>query len=139
MTALKLTFIASAIYLAAIGLALLLAPVQFGVGAVPPNASSELIALMRLLGGPFLGISVLNGLFRNAGPSPARRSVVVANVVGFGAVALNDIWGVASGEAREAARIFVIVHVLFTLAFIVFGRPWTGAPTPATDASRSQP
>jgi len=36
----------------------------------------------------------------------------------FGAVAVNDIWGVVSGEARELARIFLLVHLGFTLAFL---------------------
>ena len=114
----KLTFVASAIYMAAVGLGLMLFPLQFGVGAVPLSASPELIALLRLLGGPFLGIAVLNWLTRNAGPSARRDSVLVANIVGFGAVALNDVWGVVSGDARDAARIFLVVHLAFTAAFI---------------------
>src|SRR5215218_9766610 len=104
---LKLTLALSALYLAAVGFGLLLVPLQFGVGAVPPDASPELIALLRLLGGPFLGIAALNWLSRDAGPSTARRAVLVANMVGFGAVAANDIWGVATGEAREIARYFL--------------------------------
>jgi len=119
---LRLTFMISAIYLALVGLALMFAPLQFGVGAVPADASPELIALLRLLGGPFLGIAVLNWLTRDAEPSPARNAIVLANVVGFGTVAVNDVWGVFSGEAREAARIFLVVHLLFTLAFVLLGR-----------------
>jgi hypothetical protein len=46
----------SSMYLAIVGLALMFAPLQFGVGAVPQDASPELIALLRLLGGGrFLG------------------------------------------------------------------------------------
>lgn len=114
---LRLTFTISALYLAAIGLALVLVPLRFGVGAVPADASPQLIALMRLLGGPFLGIAVLNWLSRGAVPSPALRAILLANLAGFGAVAANDIWGVVSGEAREIAKIFLVVHLLFTLAF----------------------
>jgi hypothetical protein len=124
--ALKLTLISSAIYLAVVGLALMLAPLQFGIGAVPTNASPELIALLRLLGGPLLGIAVLNWLTRNAEPSPARTAIVVANVVGFGTVAANDVWSVFSGEARDVAKIFLVVHLLFTLGFVLFGRPKLG-------------
>jgi hypothetical protein len=69
-----------------------------------------------------LATPVLNWLIRNAEPSPARNAIVIANVVGFGAVAANDIWSVFGGEAREAAKIFLIVHLLFTLAFVLFGR-----------------
>jgi hypothetical protein len=116
---LKLVFIASAIYLALIGLGLMLVPLKFGVGAVPADASSELIALMRLLGGPFLGIAVLNWLSRDAPPSRTRNGIIIANIVGFGAVAANDVHGVLSGDAREIAKVFLVVHMLFTLAFTV--------------------
>src|SRR6266498_2190905 len=119
---LKLTLTLSSIYLAAVGVALIFVPLQFGVGAVPPEASPQLIALLRLLGGPFLGIAVLNWLSRDAGSSAALRPVLIANIIGFGAVAANDLWGVATGESREIARIFLVVHLLFTLAFVVAAR-----------------
>jgi hypothetical protein len=118
----RLTFTLSALYLAAIGLGLLIVPLKFGVGAVPTDASPELVALLRLLGGPFLGIAVLNWLSRNAEPSRLLRAVLLANIVGFGTVAANDVWGVASGEAREIARYFLVVHLLFTLAFLASAR-----------------
>lgn len=101
--------------------ALLLFPLQFGVGAVP--AAPELIALLRLLGGSFLGIAVLNWLARDAEPSTALRAVLLANLADFGAVAANDVWGVvASGEVREIAKIFLVIHLLFTLAFVAAAR-----------------
>jgi hypothetical protein len=119
---LKLTLTLSSIYLAAVGLALIFVPLQFGIGAVPPDASPQLIALLRLLGGPFLGIAVLNWLSRDAETSAALRPVLIANIIGFGAVAANDLWGVATGESREIARIFLVVHLLFTLAFVMIAR-----------------
>ena len=119
---LKTIFVLSALYLAAIGLGLMLFPLQFGVGAVPEDASPELVALLRLLGGPFLGIAVLNWLSRDLAPSAALRAILIANIVGFGAVAANDVWGVATGEAREIAKLFLAVHLLFTLAFVVAAR-----------------
>lgn len=93
-------------------------PLKFGIGAVPADASPQLVALLRLLGGPFLGIAVLNWLSRDASGS-ALRPVLLANLVGFGAVAANDVWGIVTGEARELAKLFVVFHVLFTLAFAV--------------------
>jgi hypothetical protein len=81
----KLTLILSALYLALVGLALMFFPIQFGRDAVPTDAAPELLALLRLLGGPFLGIAVLNWQSRNAEPS-TLRVVMVANIVGFGAV-----------------------------------------------------
>src|SRR5512138_2089537 len=98
---LRATLTLSAVYLAAIGLGLLLVPLKFGIGAVPADASPQLIALMRLLGGPFLGIAALNWLSRDARPSPQLRAILIANIIGFGVVAANDVWGVATGEARE--------------------------------------
>lgn len=114
----KITLTLSAIYLAIVGLALMFVPLRFGVGAVPPDASSELIALLRLLGGPFLGIAVLNWLSRDLDRSKTLDIILIANIVGFGSVAANDIWGVTSGEARELAKIFLIVHLLFAVAFV---------------------
>jgi hypothetical protein len=112
----KVTLTLSAIYLALVGIGLMIFPLQFGVGAVPEDASPQLIALLRLLGGPFLGIAVLNWISRDAEP-PALRAVLLANLVGFGAVAANDVVGVATGEAREAAKIFLVVHLAFAIAF----------------------
>jgi hypothetical protein len=63
----KLTFTLSALYLAGVGLALMFFPLQFGRGAVPTDAAPELLSLLRLLGGPFLGISVLNCDLSGAG------------------------------------------------------------------------
>lgn len=118
----KLVLTLSAIYLAIIGLALIFAPVQFGIGAVPQDASPELIALLRLLGGPFLGIAALNWMTCKAEPSTARNAVIVANIVGFGSVAANDVWGVFSGQAREIAKMFLVIHLLFTAAFVAVAR-----------------
>jgi hypothetical protein len=113
----KLTLTLSALYLTFVGLALMFFPIQFGRNAVPTDAAPELLALLRLLGGPFLGIAVLNWLSRNAEPSTLRVAIL-ANIVGFGAVAANDIWGVVSGEARDIAKLFLVVHLLFTSAFV---------------------
>jgi hypothetical protein len=115
-------FLLSAFYLAAIGLALMAFPRQFGAGAVPADAAPELIALLRLLGGPFLGIAVLDWLSRDARPSATVRAILLANIVGFGAVAANDMWGVATGHARDLAKLFLIVHLAFTFAFIAAAR-----------------
>lgn len=111
----------SALYLAAVGIGLMAFPLQFGIGAVPPDASPQLLALLRLLGGPFLGIAVLNWLSRKGEPS-SLRPVLIANLIGFGAVAANDIWGVATGDAREVARMFLVVHLAFAAGFALLLR-----------------
>lgn len=127
------TLTISSLYLAVIGLALMFAPLKFGVGAVPADASPALLALLRLLGGPFLGIAALNALSRSAPAGDWLRAVLIANAIGFGAVALNDVHGVATGEARDLARVFLVVHLAFALAFLtalVRGR----RPAPAAGA-----
>ena len=43
----KATLVLSAIYLALVGIGLMIFPLQFGVGAVPEDASPQLIALLR--------------------------------------------------------------------------------------------
>ena len=73
---------------------------------------------------PLLGIATLNLLARKLAPGAALRAIVLDNIVGFGAVALNDVHGVATGEAREAARLFLVVHAAFTAAFVVAFVNW---------------
>ncbi|MGZ0147428.1 hypothetical protein ACXJJ3_10170 [Kribbella sp. WER1] len=121
----KYVLTAAAVYLGAVGLALLFVPAQFGVGAVPEDASPELLALLRLLGGPFLGIALLNWLTRKAANTP----VLLANLVGFGVVAANDLAGVATGNARDLARVFLVVHLAFAILFAV---AWTRRRRTAT-------
>jgi hypothetical protein len=69
--------------------------------------------------GGFFGPILLS---RKLEPSSARSAIILANVIGFAAVAANDSWGGVRGDARGLARIFVILHVAFTLAFAVFAR-----------------
>jgi hypothetical protein len=126
---LKPVLVASAIYLGLVGVGVLFLPRYFGVGAVPPDASPALIAFLRIFAGPCLGIAVLNWLARHAESSPARDAIILANIVGFGCVAATDVWGVFSGDARQVAKVFLVVHLLFTLAFIVARRgSMRGAP-----------
>ncbi len=119
---LKPVLLAAAIYLGLVGLGVLFVPQYFGVGAVPADASPALIAFLRIFSGPCLGIAVLNWLARDAEASTARDAIVQANIVGFGIVAANDVHGVFSGDAREVAKLFLVVHLLFTLAFIAAAR-----------------
>ena len=119
---LKVVLTVSAIYLAVLGVGFMLAPRQIGIDAVPPDASPALIAYLRIFGGPILGIAVLNWMGRNADPSAARNAIVLGNIVGFGCVTLMDVWGVFSGGARPVAKLFLVIHLLMTVAFVVAGR-----------------
>ena len=125
---LKAVLIVSAIYQAIVGVGMMLAPRQFGIDAVPPDASPALIAFLRIFGGPMLGIAVLNWMARNAEPSTARNAIVLANIVGFGCVALVDVWGVFTGGARPIAKLFLVIHLLLTAAFVVAWRTNMRAP-----------
>jgi hypothetical protein len=119
---LKAVLTASALYLALAGIGFMFAPREIGIHAVPSDASPALIAYLRIFGGPFLGIAVLNWTARNLEPSRARDAIVMANVVGFAGVTAMDVWGVFSGDARSVAKGFLVLHLAMTVAFIVAGR-----------------
>ena len=112
----------SAIYQAVVSLGMMLAPRQFGIDAVPADSPPALIAFLRIFSGPMLGIAVLNWMARNAEPSAARNAIVLANIVGFGCVTLMDVWGVFTGGARPIAKLFLLIHLLLTVAFVVAWR-----------------
>ena len=107
----------AAIYMGILGIGFILVPRAIGVGAVPDDASSPLIAYLRILGSPFLGIAALNWTARSLAPSPAHRAIILANLVGFGVAGLLDVWGLFSG-ARQLAKAFVGIHLLFAVAFL---------------------
>jgi uncharacterized membrane protein len=119
---LKAVLTVSALYQACVGVGMMLAPRQFGIGAVPADASPALMHFLRIFGGPMLGIAVLNWMARNAEPGTARNAIVVANIVGFGCVALVDVWGVSTGGARPIAKLFLVIHLLMAVAFVVAWR-----------------
>ena len=98
------------------------APRQIGIDAVPADASPALIAYLRIFGGPCLGIAVLNWMARNVDPSAERNAIVLANIVGFGGVTAMDIWAVFSGGGRGAMKLFLVIHLLMTVAFVMAGR-----------------
>ena len=121
---LKVLLSIAAVYLGLIGIGMIFVPRYFGVGAVPADASSELLAFLRIFGGPCLGIAVLNWLTRNAAPSETRNAVVLANMIGFTSVALSDVFDVSTGGARPAAKLFLVIHLSLAIAFIV---AWRGS------------
>jgi hypothetical protein len=98
---LKAVLTMPAIYVAVLGIGFMLVPREIGVEAVPADASPALIAYLRIFGGPFLGIAVLNWLARELEPSPARRAIVLANIVGFGS---SRSWMCGGCSAAARAR-----------------------------------
>jgi len=118
---LKILFIISAVYMALLGLGFVFAPLQIGFNAVPVDASAALIAYLRVFGSTFIAIGVLNWMTRNAEASTARNAILYGNIAGFGLAALLDLWGWLSG-GRKLAGVFAIIHLLFTVAFILAAR-----------------
>ena len=119
---LKAMLTVSAVYLAVLGLGFMFVPREIGIGAVPADATPELVAYLRIFGGPCLGIAVLNWLARKAEPSTALDAIILANIVGFGCVAAMDVWGVFSGGARPVAKVFLVIHLLMTVGFVAARR-----------------
>ena len=62
---------------------------------------------------------MLNWVARDAEPSRARNAIVLGNMVGFACVAAMDVWGVFSGGARPIAKLFLVVHLSMTIAFVL--------------------
>lgn len=114
----------AAIYMGVVGIGLILVPGAFGTGAVPEDASQELLAFIRLWGAPLLGIALLDWLARDAEPSKTRDAIVYGNLVGFAAIAAIDIWGSFLGHARPITKLFAVVHTLFALAFFLAARTY---------------
>ena len=119
---LKTLLTISALYLGVLGAGFMLAPRQLGIDAVPPDASPTLLAYLRIFGGPIVGIAAVNWMARNAEPSTARDAIVLANLVGFACVTSMDIWGVLSGAARPAMKLFLLIHLLMTVGFVLAWR-----------------
>jgi hypothetical protein len=112
----------AAIYQAIIAFGMIVVPRQFGIDAVPANASPALIAFLRIFGGPLAGIAVLNWMARKLEPSPALRAIVLGNIVGFGCIAILDLLSVFNGSARSLAKVFLVIHVALTVGFVM---AWT--------------
>jgi hypothetical protein len=107
----------AAAYMTLVGIGMMFVPHQFGVGAVPADASPALIAFLRIFGGPCLGIAALDWAARDAEPSSARNAIILGNLVGFAFVAASDVSGVVSGGARPIAKLFLVIHLALAVAF----------------------
>lgn len=118
---LKTLFIVAASYLVLAGIGFIFIPQLFGKGAVPADPSPALLEYLRVFGSPLLGIAALDWVARNEQASTARNAIILGNIIGFTAIAVLDIWGLFHG-ARPAAKIFVIIHSLFSIAFIMAAR-----------------
>ena len=120
---LKVLLSIAAAYMTLVGVGMMFVPQQFGIGAVPADASPALIAFLRIFGGPCIGIAVLNWVARDAEPSSARNAIILGNMVGFACVAASDVWSVFTGDARPIAKLFLVVHLSMAIAFVL---QWLG-------------
>lgn len=111
----------ASIYMFLVGLGFIFVPQAFGIGAVPIDPSPALVAYLRLSGSPLLGIAVMDWMAKNEPPSRARDAIIIGNTIGFGVIAALDVWGLFNG-ARPASKVFVVIHLAFTLAFILAGQ-----------------
>jgi hypothetical protein len=114
---LKVLLTIAAAYMALVGIGMMFVPHLFGVGAVPADASPELIAFLRIFGGPCIGIAVLNWVARNTEPSSARNAIILGNLVGFAGVAASDAWSVFTSSPRPIAKLFLVIHLAMAIAF----------------------
>ena len=101
-----------------LGVGFILVPRAIGIGAVPEDASTALIAYLKILGSPFLGIAALNCSGADPGAISARtRPSFSPTSLALAWRRLLDVWGLFSG-ARQLAKVFVVIHLLFAVAFI---------------------
>ena len=121
--------IIAAIYLALVGIGLLLVPDVMLFGALGATAPALVVAVVRGDGAALLGIATINAFARDAAVSPTRHAIALGNFVGFGLVAITQALG-ALGGAPQVEWLFVVVDALFAIAFLVVGRANT--PTSAS-------
>ncbi len=108
--------IISAIYLALVGIGMLIVPDAIVFGALGENPLPGLVAALRAEGGTLVSITVLSWMARNVQPSKVRDAIVVCNIVGYGLVMITGIIGQVSGAPRQAL-LFAIIHAVFTILF----------------------
>jgi hypothetical protein len=108
--------IISAIYLALVGIGMLIVPDAIVFGALGENPLPGLVAALRAEGGTLVSITVLSWMARDVQPSKVRDAIVVCNIVGYGLVTITGIVGQVSGAPRQAL-LFAIIHAVFTIMF----------------------
>ncbi len=116
----SMLFSVAALYLGLVGLGFLLVPGILVFGALG-ETPAIIVAELRQYGGALLGIATLNWVARNAEASTARNGVFLGNTVGFGLVAVGGVLLQLSG-AVVVGWLFVLVNVLFAIAFFMVGR-----------------
>lgn len=108
--------IASAVYLAFVGIGFLVVPDAIVFGALGDTPSPGLVAALRAEGGTLISITVLSWLARDVQPSKVRDAIVVCNIVGYGLVTITGVIGQIAGAPRQAL-LNAVIHAMFTALF----------------------
>ena len=115
----KFILIFSAVYLAIVGLGLLLVPTYTFLG-LDSGVSPLVIAQLRAMSDTFLGIAVLNWLARKSEASKARDAIFIGNMVGFGfSVVLGANISLVGGEI--ISWVFTLISLFCVICFILVG------------------
>lgn len=116
----KVVLIIAAIYLAIVGLGLLLAP-TFTVLGLDNKISPLLIAQLRAMSDVFIGVAVIDWAARNAETSKALDAIFLGNAVGFSiSVILGVNVSLVGGQA--VSWIFTAISLFCAVGFIIVGR-----------------
>jgi hypothetical protein len=108
--------IISAVYLALVGIGMLVVPNAIVFGALGATPLPGLVAALRAEGGTLVSITVLSWMAREVQPSKVRDAIVVCNVVGYGLVTITGVLGQIAGAPRQAL-VFAVIHAIFTVLF----------------------
>jgi len=123
----RLLLTVAAIYLALVGLGLLLAPTVTVLGLDAATAP-VVIAQLRAMSDVFIAVAVIDWVARNAEPSKARDAIFLGNAVGFSlSVVLGA--GVSWIGGQVMSWIFTALSLCCAVGFIVVSRThrWAAA------------
>ena len=116
----KVMFTIAAIYMGLLGILLVASPsMAFGLA---PDAPPSLIAKLRLPGSLFLAFAVMNWFARNSDDSSARDAIFIGNTVAFVFVTIVDFLITIIPGADPSGWVFIVIDLLFVVAFFVVGR-----------------
>ena len=116
----KLLFTLATIYMGLVGILLQAIP-HFAFG-LAPDAPASLIANLRVPASLLLAFAVMNWFARNSDASSARDAIFIGNTVAFAFVAIVDFLITIIPGADPSGWVFVVINLLFAIAFFVVGR-----------------
>lgn len=126
---LDILFTVSSIYMALVGLGLLIFPDTLMAGALA-SSSLVLIDVMRGCGGGFLGVAVMDWLARSAEASKARDAIVLGNTIGFISAAVFGVFSVIHGYYPVYGWVLVVINALLAVGFFITGMSSMSSPAP---------